>query len=130
MTGGGQPTQGGRRGVVRLAFAEWARQRAREGRLGGLTLAELAALVPCMSIRAPPERRILEYTVRDMVKAGELVRLGFVRGSCRLGRPFRVYAPPAPGDGTGQAEAQAVLAGVAASWGRGGTVPGTPADDL
>ena len=116
MSGGGHPTKGGRCGMVRLAFAEWAWQWAREGRPGGLTLSELAALVPCMSIRAPSERWILEYTVRDMVKASELVRLGFVRQPGRLGRPLRVYAPPAPGDGAGQAEALAMLAGVAASW--------------
>ena len=40
--------------MVHLAFAEWARQWARDGRPGGLTLPELAALVPCMSIRARP----------------------------------------------------------------------------
>lgn len=99
--------------MVRLAFAEWARQWARDGRPGGLTLPELAALVPCMSIRAPSERWLLEYTVRDMVKAGELLRLGLVRRPGQHGRPLRVYAPPALQDATGPAGAFALLA---ASW--------------
>ena len=58
-----------------------------------------------------------ERSERSRVQCpSELVRLGFV--PCQLGRPLRVYAPPAQVDGTGQVEALAMLAGVTASWGR------------
>jgi len=115
--GGAAPT-GRRRGVVREALAAWARQWADEQQPGGLTLVDLVGLVPGLAGRSAADRRMLQNTVGNMVQAGELVRLGLVNRPGHRGKPLRLYAPPPLASGGSQAEAVALLAGVAGAWGR------------
>jgi hypothetical protein len=103
--------------VVRRALVEWAASWRASGAPGGLSVRELAAVVPGMSGKSAADVRVVRLTVGNMVRAGELVCLGYLPRppGASHGRTAGLYAP-APEMATSAESASLVLASVLTHW--------------
>lgn len=114
--GGAKPI-GRPRGEVRKALAEWARRWAEDGKLGGASIAELAAAVPGMSAKAPADMRLVRQTVAAMLRAGELVVVGRLSRPGKRGKPPVLYAPKQLADVADGVQVSALLVAALGAWG-------------